>query len=149
MELYNRLINEGVFIFWADASKNDNYTIKLYLCMGEKKIELLEEKIPGNRHSCSLDKLGSGEYLIELHAFKNGKLTETLEKKVNLSSSIQKLAELKEELEEVKNMLTYVHNDTSVLREIRNLLQEPSEDADVYDWAKFLKRVVYYMRRDT
>ena len=60
MELYNRLINEGVFVFWNDDAKNDKYILKIYFVQEGKNIELFSEIIPGNRHCFSADKLGSG-----------------------------------------------------------------------------------------
>lgn len=155
MELYNRLINEGVFVFWNDDAKNDKYVLKIYFVQEGKNIELFSEIIPGNRHCFSADKLGSGNYIVELHAYKGDKLTETVEKKVNLTSTIQKLAELKDAVEETKNAIEEVKSavycinfDTTSIDDILNILKYPQSELNQYNWADFLERVDRARRND-
>ena len=151
MELYNRLINEGVFIFWEDDKKSDSYLLKLYIFQSEKKVELFSEEIPGNRHCFSADKLGSGDYQIELNSFKNGKVIETIEKKVNMSSSIQKLVELKDSIESVRSAVNSIdiNIDTSSADRLLEVVKDPTtwgNGLDAYAWAEFLSLV--YRRLD-
>ena len=165
MELYNRLINEGVFIFWSDLEHSDKYTVKLYIFVGEKKIALFEEELPGNRHSFSVDKLGSGDYLIEVHSFKNGRLKETVDKKVNLSSTIQKLAELKDAIEEITLSMESIKDEVEGVRlevshlntctsssfeDILDIMRYPHQFLDDFldNWAIFLNRLSRRRRDD-
>ena len=59
MKLYNRLLMEGVFLFWDDDNECDYYLINTYINQLDKKIKIKEEKIDGKTRCYSIDKIGN------------------------------------------------------------------------------------------
>ena len=128
MKIYNRLINEGLSCFWEDDKECDKYILKLYIYQNNKKLELLSTEIPNNIHFYSIDKLGSGDYQIEVSSYKEGKLIESSEKKINLTSTIQKMAELVESFSELEQSISKIEK---IINEgIENLKNEISGELE-------------------
>ena len=108
MKLYNRLLMEGIFLFWDDDNECDYYLINAYINQLDKKIKIKEEKIDGKSHCYSFDKIGNGEYFFELTSYKNDKPIEKGDKSINLSSASAQISELYQKLEHIDNELQQV-----------------------------------------
>ncbi len=119
MKLYNRLINEGIFIFWEDENENSKYILNLFFIMDNKKVKLLTKEMDNQCHYFSIDKIGSGEYLIELNAYVKETLKKTVEKKVNLTSVMQNFSvELQKINESIGSLETEINNVNCLIRNI-------------------------------
>ena len=90
MKLYTRLIDSGVFIFWESDEGNTSYTLKVKILNGVNKIELVNLDINKGQNYYSFDRVGSGEYEIELNGYKDERLYQTETKKIKIISSVQK-----------------------------------------------------------
>ncbi len=103
MKLYNRLLTEGIFLFWEDDKKNDYYVIDFYVKLQDKNIKIKEERVEGNIRCYSIDKIGGGDYYIELTSYKNDKEIEKDNKTVKLASMSAQINELLELNRDIKN----------------------------------------------
>lgn len=141
MELFTRLINEGFFAYWNDDKNGDSYVVKLYILNADKKSELFSEEISGNRHCFSADKLGSGEYQIEVSSFIQGQIIDTVSKKVNLLSTAQKLTEAKDAIDGIKDAIEKTNSIGYYLSTILDALRDPERYCDEESWAVFIKKI--------
>lgn len=136
MKIYNRLINEGISCFWEDENESDKYIFKLNIFQNNKKVELLITELPGNIHFYSIDKLGSGDYQIEVSSYKSGKLVETSEKKINLTSTIQKMAELVESFSELEQSISKIEKIINEgIKSLKNEISSASGNITGGDWS--------------
>lgn len=101
MKLYTRLIEEGVFIFWSSDEGNTSYNLKIRIAVGDDKVELVNLNIPKGQNYFSFDKIGSGDYEIELNGYKDNRLYQTETKKMKIISSAQKITEITDKLAEI------------------------------------------------
>ena len=81
MKLYTRLIDSGAFVFWNSDEGNTHYTLKIRILNGEDKIELVNMDISKGQNYYSFDRLGSGDYEIELNGYMDDRLYQTETKK--------------------------------------------------------------------
>ena len=124
MELFTRLIEEGIFLFWSDEENHDSYKISFSINNMDKMINILTVDVEKNQHYYSLKNVGSGEYEISLSGIKNGGRANTLTRKVKLSSSSQRSYETMERLDAIKDKLEELVSDTySGVSEIQNILK--------------------------
>ena len=119
MKLYNRLLMEGVFLFWDDDNECDYYLINTYINQLDKKIKIKEEKIDGNTHCYSIDKIGNGEYFFELSSYKNDKVLDKVDKTVNLSSLSAQISELYQKLEQLEKINNELQQVSALVTYIR------------------------------
>ena len=132
MNLFTRLIEEGIFIFWSDDNPNNTYNLKISLFNGDTKVLLINKEFDKDTHYFSISPLGSGDYEIELNGYSGGKLFQTETKKVSLKSSSQKTLELLEAINGIRNTI-----DTYSTHRILEIIENPNSlDADKI--AKFL-----------
>ena len=110
MKLYTRLIEEGVFIFWNSDEGNTSYNLKIRIAVGDDKVELLNLNVPKGQNYYSFDKIGSGDYEIELTGYKDNRICQTEIKKIKVVSSAQKITEIIDKLSsletEIKENIT-------------------------------------------
>ena len=111
MKLYNRLLMEGIFLFWDDDKKCDYYLINIYINNQDKKIKIKEERVEGNTHCYSINNIGNAEYIIEISSYKNGVKVECIEKIINLESFILKLIEIKDVIEDMNSNIQGINDN--------------------------------------
>ena len=104
MKLYTRLIDSGAFIFWSSDEGNTYYILKIRILNGEDKIELVNLDINKGQNYYSFDRVGSGDYEVELNGYIDGSLYQTETKKIKIISSVQKSEE------QVDKLLAYISN---------------------------------------
>ena len=90
MKLYTRLIDSGVFVFWGSDEGNTSYNLKIRVLIGDDKIELVNLDMNKGENYYSFDRVGSGDYEIELNGYKDEHLYQTETKKITIISSVQK-----------------------------------------------------------
>ena len=129
MKLYNRLLTEGIFLFWEDDKKNDYYVIDFYVKLQDKNIKIKEEKVEGNIRSYSIDKIGGGDYYIELTSYKNDKEIEKDNKAVKLASMSAQINELLELTRTIKADDTFIYN---AIESIKVLLKKRNGNDNIY-----------------
>ena len=129
MKLYNRLLTEGIFLFWEDDKKNDYYVIDFYVKLQDKNIKIKEEKVEGNIRSYSIDKIGGGDYYIELTSYKNDKEIEKDNKPVKLASMSAQINELLELTRTIKADDTFIYN---AIESIKVLLKKRNGNDNIY-----------------
>ena len=93
MKLYTRLIESGAFIFWNEDEKDATFNLRIRILVGDKKVELVNINPTAGQNYYSFDRVGSGEYEIELNAFENNSLYQTEIKNVEISSTVEKNVE--------------------------------------------------------
>ena len=140
MELYRRIIDEGIFVFW-EAEKNYNYELSIYINNVDQKIRLVNLKIEQGINYYSLKNIGSGNYEIELNVYDGNKLIETVTKEVTLVSNNQRATELLEKLDDISEKLDDVKYASLALSKIAQALNTPEQAINKENWAKFLVRL--------
>ena len=90
MKLYTRLIEAGVFAFWSLDGDETTVNLKIKIAVGDEKITLIDINPEVGQNCYSLDRVGSGDYEIELNAYKNGVLCQTEAKNIKIISTTQK-----------------------------------------------------------
>ena len=153
MEVYMRLIEEGVFVFWNDESEAHTYNLKISIFVGEKKVTILNKNFESGERYFSLNKIGAGDYEIELNGYEGTRLFQTEVKKCNIKSISQQNSELLEKLESISNSIDNVYYavnniDQSAVQDIQKwcrecdeLLANPSRYLDSSRWASFVRDV--------
>lgn len=121
MQLFTRLITEGIFIFWSGENTND-YNLKISIFNGNNKIKILDTNLTKEQCFYTLKNVGSGEYEIELNAYKAEKLIQTEVKKVKLASVaegtisfLDKLTEIFDKLQSISSKLSIHSTETEEL----------------------------------
>ena len=115
MKLYTRLIEEGVFIFWNSDEGNTSYNLKIRIAVGDDKVELVHLTMPKGQNYYSFDKIGSGDYEIELNGYKENRIYQTEAKKVKITSSVQSSQELIDKMSEMLENLSSMEHELSCL----------------------------------
>ena len=100
MELYTRLIEEGVFIFWNDESEH-TYELKVTILLDHKEVPIVRKRFESGEHYFSLTGIGSGDYEIKLNAYEGDRLSQTEVKKCKIKSISQQYAEIIEMLDSI------------------------------------------------
>ena len=143
MKLYTRLIEEGIFIFWNSDEGNTSYNLKIRIAVGDDKVELVHLDMPKGQNYYSFDKIGSGDYEIELNGFKDNRLYQTESKKIKIVSSVQKeqeqadkildcLSDMQKELTVINKALTLINkNLIYCLEPIEDVLTDPEKICDL------------------
>ena len=138
MELFTRLIEEGIFIFWSDEENHDSYRLSFSINNMDKMINILTADVENTQHYYSLKNVGAGDYEISLSGIKNGGKATTLTRKVKLSSSSQRNYETMERLDAIKGKLEELISDTyNGVLEIQNILKKPNDYKDVDSYVDF------------
>ena len=122
MKLFARLIDAGVFVFWSLDGDETAVNLKIKISVGDEKIALIDINPEMGQNCYSLDRVGSGDYEIELNAYRNGGLCQTETKSIKIISTTQKNEENMQTLK--SEMITI--NDNMVA--IYNLLVEMNSD---------------------
>lgn len=123
MKLFTRLIDSGVFIFWSEEEGNATFNLKIRIAVGDEKITLVDMNPSAGQNYYTFDRVGSGEYEIELNAFKNNVLYQTETKKVKVISSVQKNEETMETLlQGVTAINTNIYSIGTDINELQNIL---------------------------
>lgn len=157
MELFTRLINEGVFVFWKDENEENPHELKISLFNGDVKVCLIKKVIDNGQNFYSLTNIGAGDYEIELTSIKENKPTQTVVKKINLTSSIQREVELMDKIQlcadkislidssisEIANLLSY--NVCQSIDQIYDTIQDPRSTIDHY--IPFIRAIIRELRR--
>ena len=133
MKLYTRLIDSGVFVFWESDEGNTSYNLKIRILNGDDKIELVNLDIKKGQNYFSFERVGSGDYEIELHGYKDERLYQTETKKIKIISSVQKSEEQTDRiiacLASIFSKLSSLESDAShtdgVICDIYNSLNDP------------------------
>ena len=148
MKLYTRLIEEGIFIFWNSDEGNTSYNLKIRIAVGDDKVELANFDMPRGQNYYSFDKVGSGDYEIELNGYKENCIYQTETKKIKIVSSVQKeqeqtdkimtaISEMDELLFSIKSKLSFIEIHTSNISSL-TALTDPEKAyefiTEVYDW---------------
>lgn len=123
MKLFTRLIDSGVFVFWSEEEGDATFNLKIRIAVGDEKITLVDLNPSMGQNYYSFDRVGSGDYEIELNAFRNNVLYQTETKKVKIISSVQKTEETMETL--LQGVTTINNNIYSIgtdINELQNLL---------------------------
>ncbi len=152
MELFTRLIEEGVFTFWSDEENHDSYRLSFSINNMDKMINILTVDVEKNQHYYSLNNVGAGDYEISFSGIKDGKVTQTLTRKVKLSSNAQKSHEAMEKLNAINDNLNAINDNLDTMKDkleelasdtnsgvqkIQNILMYPNDYKDVYSYADF------------
>lgn len=120
MKLFTRLINEGVFIFWNSGSEDATFNLKIRILIGDQKIALLDFKPEKGHHYYSFDRVGSGDYEIELNEYKNDRLCQTEVKNIKIISSVQKssedMASIMEVLDSIKFNISRIESNVDIIK---------------------------------
>ena len=128
MKLYTRLIEEGVFIFWSGDEGNTSYNLKIRIAVGDDKVELLNLNVLKGQNYYSFDKIGSGDYEIELTGYKDNRICQTEIKKAKIVSSVQRMQEQTDKITasiaKIVDELSTISHDTSVTRALTVRLYE-------------------------
>ena len=145
MKLYTRLIEAGVFIFWNPDEGNNRYILKIRIFNGDNKIELVNLDIPQGQNYFSFDRVGSGDYEIELNGYKTDRLYQTEIKKIKIVSSIQKSEEQTDKvlafMSHILDKLSSIRNDTS---ELYDSLSDPEYLANLKNKIEYYRNLYHY-----
>ena len=142
MQLYTRLINEGIFIFWNDENVHD-YNLKISIFNGDKKIKILDTIVSKDQCFYTLKNIGSGEYEIELNSFKDDMLIQTEVKKVKLVSSSEGIVNLLDKLAEIDDK---IFSMSLTLTEVKLALEDPRNIVNFDGYRRFIQRIKDEMR---
>ena len=138
MELFTRLIEEGIFIFGSDEENHASYRLSFSINNMDKMINILTVDVENTQHYYSLKNVGAGDYEISLSGIKNGGEANTLTRKVKLSSSSQRSYETMERLDAIKGKLEELISDTyNGVLEIQNILKKPNDYKDISSYVDF------------
>ena len=142
MKLYTRLIDAGTFIFWSSDGEDSSYNLKIKAVIGVEKITLVDIYPERGQNFYSFDRVGSGDYEIELNAYKGNKLYQTETKNIKLISSVQKSEEnmgsIRDLLSSILEKLDEISIDTSYIRGATN---DPELIANI---KKSVNRIMQY-----
>lgn len=131
MKLYTRLIDSGVFIFWESDEGNTSYTLKIRIFNGDNEIELVNLDISKGQNYYSFDRVGSGDYEIELNGYIDERLYQTETKKIKIISSVQKN---EEQTDRIINCIANLFNKlSSIESDISNIGSDISHVDSVLD----------------
>lgn len=136
MEVYMRLIEEGVFVFWNDESDAHTYDLKISIFVGEKKVPIVHKKFDSSERYFSLTGIGAGDYEIELNGYEDTRLFQTEVKKCNIKSVSQQHAEMMEKVEAVRLAVSCLN--TSSINTIVSILKDPNDYCDMGSWTHFI-----------
>lgn len=153
MKLYTRLIDSGAFIFWESDEGNTSYTLKIRIFNGDHKIELVNLDINKGQNYYSFDRVGSGDYEIELNGYKDDRLYQTETKKIKIISSVQKNTEQTDRivayLEDMLDKLSAIDintiNTNGAIWDLYNSLRDPEHLAQLKDKIEYFYRNMYHM----
>jgi hypothetical protein len=157
MKLYTRLIESGIFIFWSEDEKSATFNLKIRIAVGDKKVTLVDMSPTIGQNYYTFDRVGSGEYEIELNAFENDKLYQTEMKNIKINSPVERAAEnfhtLLGGLAEINENIKNIQFDTSrtknniidlynLVLEIKNVLTDPRTIVSIERQAAKLRRQI-------
>lgn len=126
MKLYTRLIDSGAFIFWESDGENTSYILKIRILNGDNKIELVNLDIKKGQNYYSFDRVGSGDYEIELNGYKDERLYQTETKKIKIISSVQKNEEQTDRIIAcLANIFSKLSYTDGVICDLYNSLNDP------------------------
>ena len=156
MDLYLRLLDEGLFAFWNDNDEKHTYTLTISLYNGGVKIPIVKKSLEAGVRYFSLSPLGSGEYEIELNGYDGDRLFQTEVKKSTLKSSSQKTQELMDTLKNITSSIENVDMSISgIIREtslvssaldnIESMLRSPN-NLDISVYARIIKNIKDWMK---
>lgn len=140
MKLYTRLIEEGTFIFWNYDGPDTNLNLKISIIVGEDKVDLVDINPDVGKNYYVFENLGTGDYLIELNAFREDKIYQTETKKIKIKSSTVKSEEnFKKLIDELQNINSNLSELLDQVRRFRNELTDPESIVDIrerVDWVQ-------------
>lgn len=144
MELFTRLINEGIFVFWKDEKDENQHELKVSLFNGENKVNLIKKIVESGQNFYSLTNIGAGDYEIELTSIKENKPAQTVVKKIKLTSSTQREVELMDKIDAINSKIEELKVDvTYPIEQIRDMIKDPDslgwETRESY--ASFIKMI--------
>ena len=157
MKLYTRLIESGLFIFWSEDEKSATFNLKIRIAVGDKKVTLVDMSPTIGQNYYTFDRVGSGEYEIELNAFENDKLYQTEMKNIKINSPVERAAEnfhtLLGGLAEINENISSIERNTSntdsniidlynLLLEIKNALTDPRTIVNIERQTAELRRQI-------
>ena len=90
MKLFTRLLDSGMFVFWKTDGDDTSVNLKISLTANGEKITLIDIIPKKGENFYSFDRIGSGDYEIELNGFKNGKLYQTESKAIKFVGTVQR-----------------------------------------------------------
>jgi hypothetical protein len=145
MKLYTRLIDSGAFICWNPDEGDTSYRLKIKVLMGNDEVELLDFETVKGQNYFSFDRVGTGDYIIELHGYRGDRLYQTETKKIKIVSSVMKTEEyIGQILGALSEMQSALSNKTDEYMEkiIESLSQIYDKlvktDSDLYSLSTFL-----------
>ena len=157
MKLYTRLIEEGTFIFWSSDGPDTSFNLKISIAVGEDNVVLVNTTPDADKNYYVFDHVGSGEYLIELNAYRGEKLYQTETKSIKIISSTQtaeehfqalvgELGKLKVYIATVNSNITTVNSNIedlyNLVHNFKAALTEPENIVSIR------KAVDYYEKHD-
>lgn len=145
MELFTRLINEGVFVFWKDENEENQHELKVSLFNGETKVNLIKKIIEDGQNFYSLTNIGAGDYEIELVSIKENKPTQTVVKNIKLTSSTQREVELMDKINICAEKINEIGSIIDIIERRVSYDIHPSLDR-IYDTIQDLKNDVSSIR---
>lgn len=157
MELFTRLINEGIFVFWKDEKDENQHELKVSLFNGENKVNLIKKIVKEGQNFYSLTNIGAGDYEIELTSIKENKPVQTVVKKIKLTSSTQREVELMDKIdlcsERIKSMVSGMSgienllnfNISTSIDRIYDTIQDP-RNITVDNYISFIKWIKRELR---
>ena len=123
MKLYTRLIDAGTFIFWNSDGPDTSFNLKISIIVGEDKVILVDTTPDVDKNYYVFDRVGSGDYEVELNAYKGEKLYQTETKKFKIISSTQKSEENFQTLiDELSSIRSSINNIDSNIIDLYNLV---------------------------
>ena len=142
MKLYTRLIDSGTFIYWKADEGDNSYNLKVRIINGNDKIELVNLDVPQGQNYFTFDKIGFGDYEIELNGYRSGKLYQTEVKNIKISSMIQNFQEQTDKIiTRLKGIEDYVFYINATVGRFNDLINDQEE------LARIMHNVNYYKRK--
>ena len=151
MELYMRLIEEGVFVFWNDEGEHA-YDLTISIFVGDKKMPIVRKRFEGGERSFSLSKIGAGDYEIELKGYEGDRLFQTEKKKCIIKSTSQQNAEIIEKLDSIEGSIDDLYDGINCtqgnlqgicnwISKCEQILNRPDNNLDARRWADFIRQI--------
>lgn len=123
MKLYTRLIDAGTFIFWHSDGPDTSFNLKISIIVGEDKVVLVDVTPEADKNYYVFDRVGSGDYVVELNAYRGEKLYQTETKNIKIISSTQKSEENFQALiNELRSIRVSIQNTNSNIIDLYNLV---------------------------
>jgi hypothetical protein len=123
MKLYTRLIEAGVFVFWKTNDPDTSYNLKISIIVGGEKITLVDFTPTSEKNYYVLDHVGSGDYVVEMNAYRGERLYQTETKNIKIISSTQKTEENFQALmDELSSIESSINNIDSNIIDLYNLV---------------------------